>query len=116
LPYEFHAANPAAPPTVAGGAPTCGSAVVAGAPTCGSVERGTLPAGQAVELDGNVVRIHTDQPAGIQPVIDALRRRDLTIHSVRLIRQSLEDFFIETVADLHNGRPAAAGAGEGDQR
>ena len=107
LPCELHASNPVAPPTVAGGAPTCGSAVVAGAPTCGSVEKGTLPTGQAVELDGNVVRIHTDQPAGIQPVIDALRRRELMIHSVRLIRQSLEDFFIETVADLHNGRPAA---------
>ena len=107
MPCELHASNPAAPPAPAGGAPTCGSAVLAGAPTCGSAEKGTLPTGQAVELDGNVVRIHTDQPAGIQPVIDALRRRDLAIHSVRLIRQSLEDFFIETVADLHNGRPAA---------
>ena len=64
-----------------------------------------------VELDGNVVRIHTDQPAGIQPVIDALRRHDLIIHSVELIRQSLEDFFVETVADSHNSE----GTGKGNQ-
>jgi ABC-2 type transport system ATP-binding protein len=97
LPCELHASNPKASPLLPG------AVAVVAVP----VEKGTLAAGQAVELEGNVVRIHTDQPAAIQPVIDALRRRDLTIHSVRLIRQSLEDFFIETVADLHNGRPAA---------
>jgi len=77
-------------------------------------ETGTLPSGEAVELDGNMVRIHTDQPAGIQPVIDALRRHDLTIHSIEMIRQSLEDFFIETVADSHNGPRAAEGTGKGE--
>ena len=98
----------------------CGSAAMAapvpsGALVAVPVEKGTLPSGEVVELDGEVVRIHTDQPAGIQPVIDALRRRDLTIHSVRLIRQSLEDFFIETVSDSHNGQSAAEEAGKGDQ-
>ncbi len=97
----------------------CGSAaeaapVPAGALVAVPVEKGTLPSGEVVELDGEVVRIHTDQPAGIQPVIDALRRRDLTIHSVRLIRQSLEDFFIETVAESHNGQSGEEGAGKGD--
>jgi ABC-2 type transport system ATP-binding protein len=110
LPCELHAANPAAPPRAQG------AVTVVAVP----MEKGKLPTGQAVELDGNLLRIHTDQPAAIQPVIDALRRRDLTIHSVQLVRQSLEDFFIETVADLHNGRPAAgstdqSSAGEGDQ-
>ena len=87
----------------------------AGALVAVPTEKGALPSGEVVELDGEVVRIHTDQPAGIQPVIDALRRRDLTIHSVRLIRQSLEDFFIETVSDSHNGQSGEEGAGEGDQ-
>ena len=87
----------------------------AGALVAVPTEKGALPSGETVELDGEVVRIHTDQAAGIQPVIDALRRRDLTIHSVRLIRQSLEDFFIETVADSHNGQSAAEGAGKGNQ-
>ena len=87
----------------------------AGALVAVPTEKGELPSGETVELDGEVVRIHTDQAAGIQPVIDALRRRDLTVHSVRLIRQSLEDFFIETVADSHNGQSAAEEAGKGDQ-
>jgi ABC-2 type transport system ATP-binding protein len=105
LPCKLHKASATAPP-----APP-GAVAVASVPT----ETGALPSGEAVELDGSVVRIHTDQPAGIQPVIDALRGRDLIIHSVRLIRQSLEDFFIETVADLHNGPPAAEAAGKEDQ-
>ena len=91
------------------------SPVPAGALVAVPAEKGALRSGETVELDGEVVRIHTDQAAGIQPVIDALRRRDLTIHSVRLIRQSLEDFFIETVAESHNGQSAAEEAGKGDQ-
>ncbi len=108
LPCELHESKPAAATAV-----LClaGAAAAVSVP----VETGTLPSGEAVELDGHLVRIHTDQPAGIQPVIDALRRHDLIIHSVRLIRQSLEDFFIETVADSHNGQPAAEGTGKGDQ-
>ncbi len=70
-------------------------------------EKGMLPSGESVELDGTVVRVGTVDPAGIQPVIDALRRNNLTIQSVQPIRQSLEDFFIETVSE---GRGEAVGA------
>jgi ABC-2 type transport system ATP-binding protein len=105
LPCEFRASASTAAPASPG--------AVTPAPVPG--ETGTLPSGETVELDGKVVRIHTDQPAGIQPVIDALRGRDLTIQSVRLIRQSLEDFFMAAVADPHNELPTTVGAGKGDQ-
>lgn len=105
LPCELHESKPKAA--------TAAHGIVAAVPV--PTQTGTLPSGETVELDGNLVRIHTDQPAGVQAVIDALRRRDLTIHSVQLIRQSLEDYFIETVAESHNGQPAGAGARKGGQ-
>ena len=63
------------------------------------IEQGTLESREAVELDGTIVRIDTSQAGVVQPVIDALRRANLTIHTVRPVRQSLEDFFIATVSD-----------------
>jgi ABC-2 type transport system ATP-binding protein len=123
LPGELRGPTPAAAAPASSGAPAVAGYPLAGGASCeawsqGSssapLEKGTLRGGETLELDGNLVRIHTDQPAAIQPAIDALRKRNLTIHSVRLIRQSLEDFFIETVADLHNGRPAAEATGKGD--
>ena len=62
------------------------------------VEKGTLPSGQEVELEGNVLRIATDKPADIQPIIDTLREMKLVIQSVNSVGQSLEDFFIATVS------------------
>ena len=78
--------------------------------------RGTLPGGQAVELRGAVLHVTARHAGVIQPVIDALRRKDLTIRAVRPVRQSLEDLFIETVTD-DPGAPARPPArpGQGDQ-
>lgn len=45
------------------------------------------------------IRVPTADPASIQPVIDALRRRGAVIEAIRPVRQSLEDFFIQVVAD-----------------
>ncbi len=77
------------------------------------VEKGTLASGEGVELAGNVVRIGTDDPARVQPIIDALRSRQLVIESVRPVRQSLEDFFIETVSGSDDRSPVPRD-GEGD--
>jgi len=78
------------------------------------LEKGTLPSGIAVELDGAVVRVMSYDPTAIQPVLDALRAGGLVIQSVRPVRQSLEDFFIELV---DNGRqtppPSAARLAKG---
>ncbi len=63
------------------------------------VANGRLASGELVEVAGNTVRIATDRPEGIQAAIDALRRHELVIDSVRVVRQSLEDYFIAVVSD-----------------
>jgi ABC-2 type transport system ATP-binding protein len=67
------------------------------------VQTGALPTGHRVELEGNLLRIATDDAVDVQPVIDALRGQKLVIHSVNPVRKSLEDFFIETVSDSTPG-------------
>ncbi|MBN2580811.1 MAG: ABC transporter ATP-binding protein [Pirellulales bacterium] len=62
-------------------------------------EAGKLATGEAVELDGNVLRIGTGDPERIQPLIDALRGRGQVIFAVWRQRQSLEDLFIQIVSD-----------------
>lgn len=62
------------------------------------IELGKLPTGETVELEGTGIRIGTGDPALMQPIIDALRQRDLTIRSIGVVRQSLEDYFIQAVA------------------
>jgi len=76
-------------------------------------ESGTLPSGESVELVGTTLRIGTTDPAAVQPVIDTLRACDLVIRSVRPVRQSLEDFFIDAVAELPDGSSPAATAAKG---
>jgi ABC-2 type transport system ATP-binding protein len=78
------------------------------------VVKGRLPSGVPVEVEGNAVRVLTDRPHGIQAAIDGLRRRELVISSVRLVRQSLEDYFIETVTGK-GPAPDAASSEKGGQ-
>ncbi|MGA2062761.1 MAG: hypothetical protein ABSG67_20000, partial [Thermoguttaceae bacterium] len=78
---------------------TIGSAAPGG-PSAGlPKETGTLPTGESIELEGGTLRIATGDPLRIQPIIDALRSRGLVIHTIREQRQSLEDFFIQTVSE-----------------
>ncbi len=73
-----------------------------------AIEPGNLPSGASVEVEGVVVRIGSDRPEAVQPVLDALRKRQLVIRSVRLAHRSLEDFFIEVV-DGSSGESTADG-------
>jgi len=82
----------------------------AAAPT---VRRGTLPSGEAVEVAGARIRIVVTSPQQLQPVIDALRKGNLVIESVRPVRQSLEDFFMAKIAEPAVGQPAAQPAAKG---
>jgi ABC-type multidrug transport system ATPase subunit len=70
-------------------------------------EVGKLPTGESVEIDGNTLRIGSGDPLRIQPLIDGLRSRGQVILSVQRLRQSLEDFFIQSVSDSpsQGGRP-----------
>jgi ABC-2 type transport system ATP-binding protein len=92
LPVEL---GPPGPPEVPGDPP---------------VARGQIRGGRSVELAGSVLRVNGAGAADIQPVIDALRRQDLTIRVVRPVRQSLEDLFIETVTSgAEEGGPGRPG-------
>jgi hypothetical protein len=65
----------------------------------------SLPTGESIEIVGCTLRIATGDPLRIQPIIDALRSRGLVIRAVRQMRQSLEDFFIQTVSEQPQGSP-----------
>jgi ABC-2 type transport system ATP-binding protein len=77
----------------------------ASAPNSSHTRQGTLPTGEAFEQVGNMIRLNVSEPQRVQPVIDALRRHDLVIALVRPVRQSLEEFFIATVANSEGGMP-----------
>jgi ABC-2 type transport system ATP-binding protein len=73
------------------------AALTAGAATATPPTGGATPAGGEPVLDGECIRVEGFDAAGIQPAIDALRARGMVIRSIRQVRQSLEELFIETV-------------------
>ena len=75
-----------------------------------AVWRGQLTSGEAAEFDGHTLRVTTTDPKPVQPVIDALRNRGVTIRTVRAVRPSLEDLFIEAVTDPTTGQAKRIGA------
>ncbi|MBS0186886.1 MAG: ABC transporter ATP-binding protein [Planctomycetes bacterium] len=81
---------------------------------------GTLPDGSAVSFRIEAphqpvqVRVGSVEAASVQPVIDAARAAGLTIRSVRPIRPSLEDLFMEAVTDPLTGKTLGPGAKEGN--
>jgi ABC-2 type transport system ATP-binding protein len=72
--------------------------------------RGTLSTGEWAEIDRHTLRIGTPEPQRVQWVIDALRARGATIKSVRQVRPSLEDLFMQAVVDPTTGKELAPGA------
>ena len=69
-------------------------------------EKGTLRGGESIEADKNRLWIGTTEAATIQPVIDAIREKGGMIKEVRTHRPSLEDLFMQAVAD--DDSPGAA--------
>jgi ABC-2 type transport system ATP-binding protein len=72
--------------------------------------RGSLATGEAIEVDHSMIRIGTTDPVTVQPVLDALRGRGMVIRSVRPVRPSLEDLFMQAVTDPNTGEILAPGA------
>ena len=54
--------------------------------------------------------MNTMDPRDVQPVIDQLRARGLTILEVVQARDSLEDLFMDSVTDASTGRAPRPGA------
>jgi ABC-2 type transport system ATP-binding protein len=90
---------------------------------------GKLRTGETIRIDRGVVLVESAKAGPVQPVIDAIRAGGLTITGVRAIRPSLEDLFIEAVADSDENHDAPAkkpgrhardktgnGAGKGGRR
>jgi ABC-2 type transport system ATP-binding protein len=66
--------------------------------------RGTLPTGEWAELvGGNTLRVGITEPGGVQGLLDAFRAQGLIVRRVQLVRPSLEDLFVETVAANGDG-------------
>jgi hypothetical protein len=75
------------------------------------VYRGKLDGRETwVEVQANTLRVGTIEAAEVQPLIDALRAASVVIRRVELVRPSLEELFIETVATQTGGRRMGAGA------
>ncbi len=72
------------------------------------------------ELEAGVERgvliLRTTEPEKVQPVLDEIRRRGLTIRSVRQVRPSLEDLFMRAVTDPATGETLAPGAAKKSRR
>lgn len=79
----------------------------------GPVRRGTLAGGVVVEVEQMMIRVEGDDPMSVQPVIDALRARAVVIRSLRPVRPSLEDLFIQAVTDPETGESSGVGAATG---
>lgn len=73
-----------------------------------------LAEGAWVQIDGRVIRVGTASPASVQPLIDRLRARGVTIASMRCVRPSLEDLFMRAVTD-ESGNVLKPGAAEGGE-
>jgi len=71
-----------------------------------------LITGEPMTIHGAQLRIGTSDPQRIQGVIDTLRAGGVTIRSVRQMRPSLEDLFMQAVTDPNTGEILAPGAAE----
>lgn len=71
---------------------------------------GELPSGERVEVDGSTIRVWTEEPKTMEPIVDAARRAGMTIRSLRPVRPSLEELFIDAVTNLRTGETLKPGA------
>jgi len=69
-----------------------------------------LITGEPLTVDRGTLRVGTDDPVRIQGIIDALRARGAVIKTVRQVRPSLEDLFMQAVTDPNTGETLAPGA------
>jgi ABC-2 type transport system ATP-binding protein len=71
---------------------------------------GALDSGEKVEATPGKVSVWTLEAARVQPLLDALREKRLMIRSLRPVRPSLEDLFMQAVTDPKTGETLTPGA------
>ncbi|MFN7021595.1 MAG: ABC transporter ATP-binding protein [Phycisphaerales bacterium] len=74
----------------------------------GRLHPGDIP----ISIDGESIRVGTDNAESVQPLIDLLRAGGYTIRAVRPVRASLEDLFMTAVTDPATGQTLRPGAAE----
>jgi ABC-2 type transport system ATP-binding protein len=79
-------------------------------PEPGFPVRGELDDKSWCEFDGTSLRVGRIDSASVQPIIDALRKNNLIIRRIQLIRPSLEDLFFEAMTDPTTGQRSLPGA------
>jgi ABC-2 type transport system ATP-binding protein len=81
-----------------------------GSPPAKNGIKGSLPDGRWTLQFGNTLRLGESEPAKIQPLIDRLRDAGQVIRRVQPIQPTLEELFMEAVAEVEGGSGYAAGA------
>lgn len=76
----------------------------------GITHKGTLPGGEFVELGAASVRVGTERPEVIAPMVQGLLAHGMLIRGIRLVRPTLEDLFMEAVTDPTTGQALKPGA------
>ncbi len=80
-------------------------------PPSGTIRSGRLHSADVpITIEGDSITVGTDDAMLVQPLIDSLRAGGLTIQTIRPIRASLEDLFMQAVTDPETGRALAPGA------
>ncbi len=90
--------------------------VAEGAPIGSIAEAASGRFDQPVRSEGRTLVLPTTDPARVQPVIDEIRGRGVTITAVRLRKPSLEDLFMQAVTDRETGEVLRPGAASGVDR
>lgn len=72
--------------------------------------RGALDSGEWFEIDGDTLRVGTNDPQRLSPMLSALLSDGAAIREVRPFRPSLEDLFMEAVVDPETGQTLTPGA------
>jgi len=71
---------------------------------------GGMTGGIEMVVEESLIRVKTKTAGDVQPVIDALRAKNMHIHEVRAYRPSLEDLFMAAVTDPTTGQAMSPGA------
>ncbi len=71
---------------------------------------GTLASGEPFSISRSGIILHTTDAARIQTLIDRLRAANITIKSIRPVRPSLEDLFMQAITDPTTGQALKPGA------
>lgn len=72
--------------------------------------RRSIPGVERVSVERDRLFVGVEDPERIQPLVDALRARDVIIRSLAPHRPSLEDLFLQAVTDPATGAVLAPGA------